>query len=399
MSQANDLLQTLVEDTIVTTDTGNVVIGSDRYLVVPESMKKIGVQYDHNVNTVTFDCPRYFDGRDLSKMKIYVNYMRSDDKPGVSLCENLVVDSANSDLIHFDWVITDNVTAVPGTLAVLVCGVTVGLDGKATRHWNSELNTDMYVSEGMKCRETIIRRHPDIITQLLTRMENAEAEVDPDEVIRKINQALATESSTQVTIKDKVNEYLRTDADLVGTVDTAVEEALGDIGDVVAEAKDLAQDANDIANEASTVAKGKNRARVFLTTEDMHLWLSSESNIGQAQVGDNIYIVALNVPDWWISEVLTERDSSTGYFYKIAQLETQKVDLTTLEEDLGIVGAKADLLEASVNSLRAKDILLEEKDTELQTALNAKPSVFYGTTEPSADLGKDGDLYFMYEEE
>lgn len=48
-----------------------IIINSDRTVTVPDSAKKIAVQYDHNVNTLIFDCPRYADEEhniDLSTM-------------------------------------------------------------------------------------------------------------------------------------------------------------------------------------------------------------------------------------------------------------------------------------------------------------------------------------------
>lgn len=95
-----------------------------------------------------------------------------------------------------------------------------------------------------------------------------------------------------------------------------------------------ATDVQSAIDETSSIAKGKNRARVFSTTEDMNNWLKNEANKGIANVGDNLYIVALDVPDWWISAVLNEADASTGMYYNIAQLETQKVDLTTIESSI-----------------------------------------------------------------
>lgn len=95
-----------------------------------------------------------------------------------------------------------------------------------------------------------------------------------------------------------------------------------------------ATDVQSAIDETSSIAKGKNRARVFSTTEDMNAWLSDATNKGIALVGDNLYVVALDVPDWWISEVLEEVDTETGFYYKIAQLETQKVDLTNIESSI-----------------------------------------------------------------
>ena len=60
MSQAEELLNSLsAGDTTETAIEGHIVIGNDRFITVPEEPKRIGVQYDHNIETVTFDCPRY----------------------------------------------------------------------------------------------------------------------------------------------------------------------------------------------------------------------------------------------------------------------------------------------------------------------------------------------------
>lgn len=83
------------------------------------------------------------------------------------------------------------------------------------------------------------------------------------------------------------------------------------------------------------IVNGRNQAIVFDTTAEMNEWLADEANKGTITVGSNLYIVELDVPDWWISEVLEEADPDTGMYYKIAQLETQKVDLTPINEQLG----------------------------------------------------------------
>ena len=64
MSQAEELLDSISVDDIAlyTADPEteeHIVVGSDRFITVPNSLKRIGVQYDHNIETVTFDCPRY----------------------------------------------------------------------------------------------------------------------------------------------------------------------------------------------------------------------------------------------------------------------------------------------------------------------------------------------------
>lgn len=278
MSQAEELLNSLTEatDEAVLLD-GNIVIGTDRFITVPESLKKIGVQYDHNIITATFDCPRYWDGRDLSTMRFYVNYMRPDGMAGSYLADKPTIDTTDADILHFDWVISGNVTAVQGQISFLVCAKCTDSEGNEKNHWNSELNQDLYVSSGMRCQETIIHRHPDIITQLLVRMETAEtnlqqwmtetdeelaewksatetelgnwktetyteldermstaeANTTPEAITEQINECLATETTTQQVIYDSVTDYLGSTEAVMDAAEEAVMDYLATNPDLV----------------------------------------------------------------------------------------------------------------------------------------------------------------------
>ena len=180
MSQAEDLLNSIPETTAYASDSEpHIIIGADRSITVPDSLKHIAVQYDHNMKTVTFDCPRFWDGRDMSQMSIYINYMLPNETTGQYIAENVTV---GSDTMSFDWTITRNVTRYKGKLNFLVCVKKSNNDGDEENHWGSELNGDLYVSEGLECTQTVLSRYPDVITQLLSRMsvveENAQRLVD-----------------------------------------------------------------------------------------------------------------------------------------------------------------------------------------------------------------------------
>ena len=64
--------------------------------------------------------------------------------------------------------------------------------------------------------------------------------------------------------------------------------------------------------------------------------------------------------------------------------------------NLGAIGVSdvVDNLESDSSNLP----LSAKQGKLLNQSLISKPNIFYGTTEPSADLGKDGDLYFQYED-
>ena len=170
MSKADELLNSLSEDDIslqlANPETEpHIIIGEDRVISVPKELQRIAVQYDHDVETVTFDCPRYWDDLDMSKLNIYINYMRKDRYIGCYKATDITVDDADSNIMHFNWKISRNVSEVRGELKFLVCIKKNDAEGYEVNHWNSELNTEMYISQGLEAEESIFDAYPDIISQ------------------------------------------------------------------------------------------------------------------------------------------------------------------------------------------------------------------------------------------
>lgn len=222
----------------------NVVIKKDRSVTVPASEQKIGIQYDHNVNVITFDCPRYPDDDrsvDMSTMQIYINYMLPDKTLGSSLAENVKVDTNNPDTIHFDWTITREVTQVKGVLQVLVCVKKVNADGIELYHWNTDLISAFRVGEGMECLEPISSEYADVISQLLVNMGSVMEEFDA-------LSADVTAKTSDANLKQLVNTYLEEnpiDVDNTLTVSGAAADAKV-TGDRISELK---SDLDDIVSK------------------------------------------------------------------------------------------------------------------------------------------------------
>lgn len=171
MSQADELLNDLVSDSDISVQLADptiephIVIGDDRFISVPKELQRIAVQYDHDVETVTFDCPRYWDGLDMSQLSIYINYMRKDREVACYKATDITVDDVDANIMHFNWTISRNVSEVKGELKFLVCIKKGDEDGNEVNHWNSELNTEMYISEGLEVEPSIFDPYPDIIGQ------------------------------------------------------------------------------------------------------------------------------------------------------------------------------------------------------------------------------------------
>lgn len=173
MSQAEELLNSLGAEHISTLTVDpvtepHIVIGADRFITVPKELQRIAVQYDHDVETVTFDCPRYWDGLDMSQMRIYINFMRPDKYRDCYTADNIHIDEADDTIMHFDWTISRNVTLKDGPIVFLVCIKKADAEDNEINHWNSELNTQMYISEGLEvANESMMASdYPDYLASL-----------------------------------------------------------------------------------------------------------------------------------------------------------------------------------------------------------------------------------------
>lgn len=214
MSQAEELLNSISEEDINDTEIQNgeehIVIGDDRFISVPEPLQRIAVQYDHKIETVTFDCPRYWDEHDLTnKMYIYINYLRPDGGKGVYLAKNVRVDEVDENMIHFDWTIGKELTGFTGQLTFLVCAIKTDSEGYRKLHWNSEINTQMTISNGLECATAVFEDYPEIITDLLARMDALTSKDLPiDGSLRQ--HGMAADAGVVGQRFDKVNESLQT---------------------------------------------------------------------------------------------------------------------------------------------------------------------------------------------
>lgn len=87
-------------------------------------------------------------------------------------------------------------------------------------------------------------------------------------------------------------------------------------GQMSQQANTTAEKAKQKAENAESIAKGRATGYVFDTFSHLTEWISIDANKEKLVLGDNLYIRAVDVPDyWWDGE-------------NIYPLETQKVDLT-----------------------------------------------------------------------
>lgn len=191
MSLAEDLLNSLPDDQVSTLSLDpvtepHIVVNPDKTVTVPEELKRIIVQYEHNVETFIFDCPRYWDGHDLSDMRMIIVFKRADGHSEPHLVENLRIDNVDTHMIHFDWTISRNVTVVSGNISFVICAKIADTEGVFEREWHTIPNRDLLVNESMDCSgEAIVKQNPDILYAILERLDIVEQGGASDERIEQ----------------------------------------------------------------------------------------------------------------------------------------------------------------------------------------------------------------------
>lgn len=149
-----------------------------RVITVPASEKLFGVANDGNSERKHFRCPKIVgDNIDLSTMHLYINYQNANGDKYPYLVEDIRTDG---DYITFSWLIGPDVVAYKGQIKYIVCA-----KNGATAEWNTTI-AEGTVLEGLEATDEVVERNPDIIEQILTRLDNV-TEIPQEKVIEAVS--------------------------------------------------------------------------------------------------------------------------------------------------------------------------------------------------------------------
>ena len=112
-----------------------VIIPSTRKISVPQAYKIIGAVGDHNSEQLTFECPRYVDGHDVSECAShFIKWTNALGKPGTSAVDGIVVDGDN---VLFTWTIPALATMAAGIINFTITFEDIDENGKLLYRWSS----------------------------------------------------------------------------------------------------------------------------------------------------------------------------------------------------------------------------------------------------------------------
>ena len=188
MATAEELLKSQNNIETLVEEPGIFLIdGESRTITVPENESLFGVTGDKDVERKYFQCPKIVgDNIDLSQHQIYISYVFTQTQNdtifpsvgnGLYYCDDVEVSGDN---ITFSWLLSGNVLSNPGFIAFKVMAKkSEGLELKTKWNTAPAFGTVLItVPDG----EEIAEEYPDIINQLLTKMESVDVKN-----IKKIN--------------------------------------------------------------------------------------------------------------------------------------------------------------------------------------------------------------------
>lgn len=171
-------------------DTGAdevITIDNDlRTIIIPASITLLGVVSDENVQTLHFQMPKTYKGLDLSEFAIRINYMNANNVGDTYAVDDSEISGEN---IVFTWTVGRVACMYKGDTKFIVCLKKKDVSGNVLKEFNTSL-ASLPVLEGLETTEAVVAENPDIIEQILTRLDNV-TEIPQEKVSSAVEEYMA----------------------------------------------------------------------------------------------------------------------------------------------------------------------------------------------------------------
>lgn len=169
-----------------TNDTGAdevITIDNDlRTIIIPASITLLGVVSDENVQTLHFQMPKTYKGLDLSEFAIRINYMNANNVGDTYAVDDSEISGEN---IVFTWTVGRVACMYKGNTKFIVCLKKKDVSGNVLKEFNTSL-ASLPVLEGLETTEAVVAENPDIIEQILTKIEKL-TQISPEDIASAVS--------------------------------------------------------------------------------------------------------------------------------------------------------------------------------------------------------------------
>lgn len=161
-------------------DASLIVDGDPHFIINPISREIVNnskktdlIQFDHNSERITFECPHFIEGHDMTFCnKVVIDYSVGESK-GVYEVNDLTVKENDSDTVVFTWLISSNVTTTLGKIKFALTFKCVLPDGTVTYKWGTKRNDTLQCLETEQGNAWVAYDYPDILEQWKTKIFDA----------------------------------------------------------------------------------------------------------------------------------------------------------------------------------------------------------------------------------
>lgn len=167
-------------------DTGAdevITIDNDlRTIIIPASITLLGVESDENVRALHFQMPKTYKGLDLSEFAIRINYMNANNVGDTYAVDDSEISGEN---IVFTWTVGRVACMYKGNTKFIVCLKKKDASGNVLKEFNTSL-ASLPVLEGLETTEAVVAENPDIIEQILTKIEKL-TQISPEDIASAVS--------------------------------------------------------------------------------------------------------------------------------------------------------------------------------------------------------------------
>lgn len=263
MPSVEELLSQTSEEVEAYADTGIeycTVDDDTRLVTIPDKYKKLGVESDEKAKRIWFRFPKLVgnNGVDLSAIGVRVKFRNANGEGDIYIVEDLTTDG---DYVTFSWELTRKVTAYKGNVSFVVCAVKSNTDGMTKNEWNTTLNKECEVLEGLEVTEQIEQENPDIIEYILANLGGS---VSAEQIAQAVEEYLVKNPPFGMTADEKAQMNKNTEdisqlsedisqlSEEIADLQTSLEPMDGDIPKVFLtgdEFSDMTTDKNEVNME------------------------------------------------------------------------------------------------------------------------------------------------------
>ena len=178
MATADEVLKEMDNVSETNNDSPVCIIDPEtRTITVPPEYQLLGVESDEKVERLYFQCPKIVgDNVDLSQLILFINYQNAGQEIDAYKITDVETDGDN---ITFSWLLDRKVTAYRTTqqnkLGFSFCAQKADEDGTLTQEWNTTVNTECSVLEGLEAQEHIEEENSAAIAQIWQAIDELKA--------------------------------------------------------------------------------------------------------------------------------------------------------------------------------------------------------------------------------